>query len=204
VSRILAFSILLSAFMIAMALPMVDVLLRGGAFHRADSGTMAIYFGIFSISLCLWSAQAIYARAFYAAGNTLTPMIAGTIVTAISIPVYALLFYSVGAAGLAIASDVGILIQTVALAVLLHRRGMVSFRGLEYVELLRSVVAAGVGYAALVALRHFALHSTSRLYELAFLVLAACVWVGVSALVLNVIGSKLPDQLVSRFSKSRA
>jgi putative peptidoglycan lipid II flippase len=204
VSRILAFSILLSAFMIAMALPMVDVLLRGGAFHRADSGTMAIYFGIFSISLCLWSAQAIYARAFYAAGNTLTPMIAGTVVTAISIPIYALLFHSVGAAGLAIASDIGILIQTITLAVLLDRRRMVPFAGLEYIELLRSLVAGGIGYAALVALRHYALHSTSRLYELGFLVLATCVWVAVSALVLKLIGSKLPDQLVSRFSKSRA
>ena len=203
VSRILAFSILLSAFMIAMAMPMVDVLLRGGAFHRADSGTMAVYFGIFSLSLCLWSAQAIYARAFYAAGNTLTPMIAGTIVTVISIPVYALLFHSVGAAGLAVASDIGILIQTVTLAVLLHRRGMVSFAGLEYAELLRSLIAAAVGYAALVAVRHFMPHSSSRLYELALLAIAAGVWIGVSALVLKVVGSKLPDQLLSRFSRAR-
>jgi putative peptidoglycan lipid II flippase len=199
VSRILAFSILLSAFMIAMALPMVDVLLRGGAFHRADSGTMAVYFGIFSISLCLWSAQAIYARAFYAAGNTLTPMIAGTIVTVISIPVYALLFHSVGAAGLAVASDVGILVQTLTLAVLLHRRGMVPFRGLEYAELLRSLLAAGVGYAALVGLRHVMPQSTSRLYELGLLVVATVVWVGVSALVLKLTGSALPNQLLSRF-----
>jgi len=201
VSRILAFSILLSAFMIAMALPMVDVLLRGGAFHRADSGTMAIYFGIFSISLCLWSAQAIYARAFYAAGNTLTPMIAGTIVTVISLPVYWSLYHSVGPAGLAIASDVGILIQTLTLAVLLHRRGMVSFRGLEYLELLRSLLAAVVAYAALIAMQRF-LHSTSRLYELAILALATGVWIGVSALVLKITGSTLLDQLLARFGKT--
>ena len=202
VSRILAFSILLSAFMLAMAMPMVDVLLRGGAFHRVDSGTMAIYFGIFSISLCLWSAQAIYARAFYAAGNTLTPMIAGTIVTAISLPVYWSLYHAVGPAGLAIASDVGILIQTLTLAVLLHRRGMVSFRGLEYLELLRSLLAAVVAYAALIAMQRF-LHSTSRLYELAILALATSVWIGVSALVLKITGSTLPDQLLARFGKTR-
>jgi putative peptidoglycan lipid II flippase len=203
VSRILAFSILLSAFMIAMALPIVDVLLRGGAFHRADSGAMAVYFGIFSISLCLWSAQAIYARAFYAAANTLTPMIAGTIVTVVSIPVYAILFRSIGAAGLALASDIGILIQTVTLAVLLHRRGMVSFRGLEYVELLRSLLAAVVGYAALVAMRHLMPESTNRIYELGQLVLAGGVWIGVSALVLKLTGSSLPDQLLSRFARTK-
>jgi putative peptidoglycan lipid II flippase len=187
-----------------MALPMVDVLLRGGAFHRADSGTMAIYFGIFSISLCLWSAQAIYARAFYAAGNTLTPMIAGTVVTIISLPVYWSLYRSIGAAGLAIASDVGILIQTLTLAVLLHRRRMVALGGLEYAELLRSLLAAVLGYAALVALRRLMPASTSRLVELGLLVIATAVWIVVSALVLKLAGSALPGQLASRFRRKAA
>jgi putative peptidoglycan lipid II flippase len=129
-------------------------------------------------------------------------MIAGTIVTIISIPVYAILFRSIGAAGLAIASDIGILIQTLTLAILLHRRGMVSFRGLEYVELLRSLLAAVVGYIALLAMRHFMPQSTSRLYELALLALAGAVWIGVSALVLKLSGSALPDQLLSRFAKA--
>jgi putative peptidoglycan lipid II flippase len=203
VSRILAFSILLTGFLIAMALPSVDVALRGGAFHRADSGAMALYFGIFSISLCLWSAQAIYARAFYAAGNTLTPMIAGTIVTLASLPVYWSLYRTMGPAGLAVASDVGILIQTVTLAVLLHRRRMVSLSGLEYGELARSVLAGAVGYAALVALRHFA-PTTSRLRELALLAVGAAIWVGVSAAVLKLTGSGLPGQLMGRFGRTKA
>ncbi len=184
VSRILAFSLLLTGFLIAMALPAVDVVLRGGAFHRIDSGAMALYFAIFSISLCLWSAQAIYARAFYAAGNTLTPMIAGTIVTVVSLPIYWSLYKSFGPAGLAIASDIGILIQTLTLAVLLHRRRMVSLGGLEYSELLRSIVAAGVGYAALVALRHFA-PTTSRQRELGLLLVATPGRVAVSAAILK-------------------
>ncbi|MGC2161152.1 MAG: lipid II flippase MurJ, partial [Silvibacterium sp.] len=198
VSKILAFSILLTGFLIAMALPSVDVVLRGGAFHRADSGTMAVYFAVFSLSLCLWSAQAIYARAFYAAGNTLTPMIAGTIVTVLSVPIYWSLYKSIGPAGLAIASDVGILIQTLTLAVLLHRRRMVSLRGLEYPELLRSVLAAGVVYVALAALVHFA-HTTSRLRELGLLLIATVLWFGISALILKVTGSALPEQLLGRF-----
>jgi putative peptidoglycan lipid II flippase len=203
VSRILAFSILLTGFLIAMALPAVDVVLRGGAFHRADSGTMALYFGIFSVSLCLWSAQAIYARAFYAAGNTLTPMIAGTVVTVISLPIYWSLYRMMGPAGLAVASDVGILIQTVTLAVLLHRRRMVSLGGLEYPELARSVLAAGVAYAALAALRYFA-PTTSRLRELALLAVGAAVWVAISAAVLKLTGSGLPGQLMDRFGREKA
>ena len=199
VSRILAFSILLSAYMIAMALPLVDVLVRGGAFHRADSGTMAVYFGVFSFSLCLWSAQAIYARAFYAAGNTLTPMIASTVVTAGSIPIYWALYHAMGPAGLALASDIGILLQTAVLAILLHQRGMVSMAGLELGEIGRSVVAGALALAALLGMRHF-IHTTSRLVEVGVLAAALVVWMGVSALVLRLSGSRLPGQLTARFA----
>jgi putative peptidoglycan lipid II flippase len=202
VSQILAFSLLLSAFMIAMALPLVDVLVRGGAFHRADSGTMAAYFAIFSISLCLWSAQALYARAFYAAGNTVTPMVAGTIVTAVSIPIYWLLYRMLGPRGLAIASDVGILLQTGVLAILLDRRRMVSLAGLDYKEIGRAAVAGLVALAALLAIRHF-VHTTSRLWELALLAAAMVVWIGVSVAVLRLSGSALPGQLRARWARSR-
>ena len=203
VSKILAFSILLTGFLIAMALPAVDVVFRGGEFHRADSRAMAAYFAIFAISLCLWSAQAIYARAFYAAGNTLTPMIAGTIVTGISLPVYWSLYRTLGPAGLAIASDIGILIQTLTLAVLLHWRRMVSLGGLQYGELLRSAVAAGAVCAALTAMRHFA-PTTSRVRELELLFAGIAIWVGISAAVLKMTGSTLPEELLSRFRQRRA
>lgn len=203
VSKILAFSILLTGYLIAMALPAVDVVFRGGRFHRVDSGTMALYFAVFSISLCLWSAQAIYARAFYAAGNTLTPMIAGTIVTACSIPIYWSLYHSMGAAGLAIASDIGILIQTLTLAALLHRRRMVSLGGLEYLELARSILAAAIVYAVLVAMR-YVVPTTSRIRELELLSAGSVLWFMLSAAVLKLTGSSLPQQFLSRFSRPKA
>jgi putative peptidoglycan lipid II flippase len=200
VSRICAFSLLLSAFMIAEAVPIVDVLLRGGAFHRADSGTMAVYFGIFSVSLFLWSTQTIYARAFYAAGNTVTPMVAATLVTVVSIPVYAILNRVLGPTGLAVASDFGILVQTTTIAVLLHRRRMVSLAGLEYGEIMRALFAAIISFATLAGLTRL-IHTTSRLWELVTLMAATVVWAGVSAAVLKAVGSSLPNQLLSRFAR---
>jgi putative peptidoglycan lipid II flippase len=200
VSRVLAFSILLTSFMVAMALPAIDVVLRGGAFDRIDCRAMSLYFAIFSVSLCLWSAQAIYARAFYATGNTLTPMIAGTVVTLVSIPIYSALYHSIGPAGLAVASDIGILMQTATLAVLLHLRRKVSLVGLNYPELLRSVIAAVTSYAALVVLRHY-VTTTSRSYELAALLMATLLWIGISTLILKLTGSALISQIVSRFAK---
>jgi putative peptidoglycan lipid II flippase len=104
-----------------------------------------------------------------------------------------------GPVGLAAASDIGILLQTAVLAILLHRRGMVSLGGLDYGEIARGLLAGLVSLAALVALRHF-VHTTSRLWELALLAGAFVVWVAVSFAVLRVSGSSLPGELRARFA----
>lgn len=200
VSQILSFCLLLSAYMIAMAVPIVDLLLRGGAFHRADAGTMAGYFAIFSVSLCLWSAQALYVRAFYAAGNTATPMIAATIVTVVSLPVYSFLYRRMGPPGLAIASDIGIFLQTATIAVLLHLRRMVSLRGLQFAEIMRALAAGLISFALLAALSHL-LPAAGRLREFLLLLLAGIVWISSSALVLRLTGSALPNLVFSRFAR---
>ena len=201
VSRILAFSLLLSAFMLAMGFPLLDLILRGGAFHRADSRQMAVYFSIFSVSLCLWAAQAIYARAFYAAGNTVLPMISSTIVTAATIPVYWWLYHAYGPVGLPVASDIGILLQTLTLAVLLHKKRMVSLAQLEYRELASSLAAAAAAFVVLFGLR-FLVPGRTRLAEFALLVVATGLWIAVSTAVLKATGSRLPDELFRRLRKS--
>ena len=68
----------------------------------------------------MWSAQGLYARAFYAAGDTLTPMVAVSVITAASLPIYSILFQTFGVIGLAWASDIGIGANLLALAWLLH------------------------------------------------------------------------------------
>ena len=78
VSRVAGLSLLAASGMVALGRPAIDLVFTGGRFTAADSRECAAYFAIFSISMFLWSAQAIYARAFYAAGNTVTPAIAGT------------------------------------------------------------------------------------------------------------------------------
>ena len=123
--RISAASFLSSAWMMPAALPLIDLVYRRGRFNFMDSRETAVYFFWFTLSLALWSAQALYARAFYAAGNTLTPMIASTIVVIASLPIYSTLFHRDGVAGLAIASDIGILMHTLALAWLLNRSRLV-------------------------------------------------------------------------------
>src|SRR5271170_1684156 len=200
VSRIVSFSILLTAWMIGVAFPAVDLIFRGGQFNRNSAQEMAVYFAIFSISLCFWSAQTLYARAFYAAGNTLAPMVAGTIVVLVSLPIYSLLYRAQGAAGLAIASDIGIGIQTLTLAIMLERRKMVALSGLEYGELGRSVAAAFAGFGAIYLVRRV-MPASGRWQDLFLLLVATVVWVTVSGVVLKATGSELPNQLLARFGR---
>ncbi len=199
VTRIFAFAFLLSAWMIGLAYPAVDFVLRGGSFHRADVGQTALYFTVFAGSLCFWSAQAIYARAFYAAGNTFTPMAASTLIAAASIPLYWLLFHRLGVVGLAIASDCGILIQTLALAWLLHFKRLVPFRGLEYSELARSLAAAVVSFAVLMGLVRLLPPPGSFLRDSLQLGCGTAVWLATAWLVLFLTRSSLPQQLIGRF-----
>ncbi len=197
VSRLLAVGLLGTAWMAALAVPILDIY-RGGTYSKADALSTAHYFAIFSLSLALWSAQGIYARAFYAARNTLVPAISGTVVTFVSIPVYAVLFHRVGVAGLAMASDVGILAHTLALAVLLHRFRIVSLASLEYQELGRALIAALLSYfltaAALDALPRPHGHTADVVVILG----ASALWAAVVLFVLKLSGSRLPDRLRNR------
>ena len=141
VSRVAALGMLAASGMVALAPPLVELLFLGGRFSSGDARTCAAFFAVFSVSMSLWAAQSIYARAFYAAGNTLVPMAAGTVVTAVSWPLYAFLYHWHGAMGLAIASDLGIALQTGTIALLLHQRRMVSLASLDYRELGRCLLA---------------------------------------------------------------
>ncbi len=199
VTRIYAFAFLLSAWMIGLAYPAVDLVLRGGSFSHADARQTALYFTLFAGSLCFWSAQAIYARAFYAAGNTLTPMTASTLITVASIPLYWMLFHHMGVVGLAIASDCGILVQTLALAWLLQRKRLVPWSGLEYSELARSLAAGVVSFAVLFGVLHVLPPPGSFPRDLLQLACGTAVWLAIAWLVLRLTRSNLPQQLIGRF-----
>ncbi len=198
VSRLIAVSLLAAAWLIALAEPIVD-LLRGGHYSHHDALLTARYLAIFAVSLALWSAQGIYARAFYAARNTLTPAISGTIVTLVSIPIYALLFHRIGVAGLALASDLGILAHTLALAVLLQRARLVSLATLDYPELARALAAAVLaGAITLPLISRIPKPHGHYLGDLTLIATGTLLWAALSFITLHLTGSNLPRQLRNR------
>jgi putative peptidoglycan lipid II flippase len=205
VSRVAALGLLAASMMVALGLPAIELIYLGGRFSAADCRECASYFAVFSISLFLWSAQAIYARAFYAAGNTFLPMAAGTVVTLVSLPIYYSLYHGYGAIGLAVASDLGIALQTVVLAVLLHWRRMVSLASLDYAEMGRCLLAAavsgtGVGLLSwwLGGMAHKAIPGHIQWVDLAVLLAGTALWCVVAKWVLEKTGSALPRVAMRR------
>ncbi len=200
VYRVSAAAILATTWMMAAALPLIDLVYRRGKFLPSDTQPTALYFFWFSISLVLWSAQGLYARAFYAAGNTLTPMLAVTLVTAASLPIYSFLFYKFSVVGLAWASDIGIGSNLVVLAVLLHRRRLVSLGALRWGELAKATITAVVAGAISfqVARIPFPTGLGRRFVDLIQLTLVSLTWGAAVALGLWLLKSELPRDLRRR------
>jgi putative peptidoglycan lipid II flippase len=202
VYRVTAASFLATGWMMAAALPLIDLVYRRGKFLFADAQTTAIYFFWFSLSLALWSAQGLYARAFYAAGNTLTPMAAVTVITAASLPVYSVLFHTFGVVGLAWASDIGIGANLLVLAWLLHRKKFVPLNQLRWMELGKSaliaVVAAAISFEAAKVVPLATAGAGSRIADLTRLALVTLTWAAAVGAGLWLLGSDLPSALRRR------
>jgi putative peptidoglycan lipid II flippase len=196
--RVSAASLLASAWMMAAALPLIDLVYRRGHFAFSDSTRTALYFFVFSVSLAFWSAQGLYARAFYAAGDTLTPMIAGTLITVISLPLYSALFHSFSVMGLAVASDVGIVANTLALALLLNRRKLVEVSGLHWGELGKSALTATIAYFLSSRVAQLVMVSGSRRADLLALAMVSLTWAAATAAGLWLLRSTLPHELRRR------
>ncbi len=201
VSRLFAVGLLVSAWMIALAPWLLD-LFKGGKFNRADVASVTQLFQILSITLAFWAVQGIYARAFYAASNTHTPAIAGTLITVLSIPMYWALFNAHGLTGLAIASDIGIAIQTATLAFLLHRKRLVSLLHIEYSELARALAAALVAFvaahSATLALTRTLPLLTGHTADLLLITAGSLAWAIAALVTLILLRSKLPAQILRR------
>jgi len=203
VSRVACMGLLAASGMVVLGGPLIDLVFIGGRFSASDARLCTVYFAVFSIALFLWSAQAIYARAFYAAGNTFLPMAAGTVVTIVSLPIYYSLYHGYGVIGLAVASDIGIAMQTMTIAVLLHKRRMVSLASLDYPELGRCLLAAVASCAAVWVLFSWFgglmvhwwgshLPVQSRWTDLVVLIAGTALWLVVAVRTLEKAGSALP------------
>ena len=141
-----------SALTMALSAPLVYFVFSHTRLRGPDFAATASTLAVFSVGMFAWGAQNILARGFYAARDTLTPAVVGTVLTFLNLPVYWLLVRREQHLGLAMASSTGIIAYTVVLFVLLNRRT----HNAESASLLVLFLKVGVA-SALAALASFRL-----------------------------------------------
>jgi putative peptidoglycan lipid II flippase len=200
ISRIVSTSFLVTSLMVAAALPLVDLVYRlpRGRFAFSDSRETAAYFFWFSLSLAFWAAQALYARAFYATGNTLTPMIASTLILLASLPVYKEFNNLFGTVGLAIASDLGIAANTLATAILLHRHKLVRMYELQWGDIGKAAITSAIAAFLSYRLAETVMVNRSRVADVKALGLITVTWLAIVVAGLWLTRSRLLGDLVHR------
>jgi putative peptidoglycan lipid II flippase len=122
VRSIIALTMPISAIMVALSIPIVKIAYERGKFGPADTYHCAVALVFYSVGIFAWSAQAIIARAFYALHDTRTPIVVGTLMTFLFIPMNWLLMRPLDHGGLALSTTIAAALHSLILLELLRRR----------------------------------------------------------------------------------
>lgn len=109
----LGIAILAGGGCFGLAYPLVYAVYQRGAFGPNDTAAVAATLSWFCLAVPAWITQQIIVRAFYARSDTLRPMLLGTVVAAVSIPLYLALGRQSGVEGLAAASVLAMSVSAV-------------------------------------------------------------------------------------------
>ncbi len=141
---------LATGLVMSLAYPIVRVLYQYNRFGPDDTravGTLLIYY---ALSIPFWVAHQIYGRAFYAMRRMWTPVVIGTIVTVVTIPLLYWFGTEAGAGGVAVASSIGIALYAVTIGVTWHATGSSTEVGALLRAVSRIALTAGVsGFTSL-------------------------------------------------------
>jgi putative peptidoglycan lipid II flippase len=183
----LALALLCGAGVLAVADPLVEALYHRGAFTAENVTVVVRLLQILCLAVPAWVTQQIAARAFYARGDTWRPMILGTAIAILAVPLYLWLGRRFGAAGLAAAGVIAMsanALATLALARRLH--GAPDLRALVGTTSRALVIAVAAGIAA----SQVQLGGAGLWRALVDLALAGAVFAGVAGLGIALLGDR--------------
>ncbi len=124
------------------------VLLQYGRFRAEDTQMVAIALRGFALGLFAWSGQALLSRAFFALRDSLTPVLIGTAITVLFVPLCFVLMRGLSFAGLALATSLAATLQMVWMLMALRRRLPLPEEP-DNEPLVRPVLAIGVASLAM-------------------------------------------------------
>ncbi|MBO7394396.1 MAG: murein biosynthesis integral membrane protein MurJ [Abditibacteriota bacterium] len=119
---VLALNIPASFFLAVLADPIVRTVYMHGRFTSADVGMTAFTLAMYSVGIFAWAGQAIVARGFFALQDTVTPVVIGSVVTVIFVPMNILLVKPLGTGGLALATSLMAALHLALLIFCLRKR----------------------------------------------------------------------------------
>jgi putative peptidoglycan lipid II flippase len=134
----------ISALTIAESRPLVYMVFSHTRLRPPDLDATAATLEFFSLGMFAWGAQNIVSRGFYAARDTLTPAVTGTVMTVVTLPLYWILSRRMHHLGLALASSVSVIVYLGVLFTILNRR----LRNLEAPSLLVFLLKMGAASTA--------------------------------------------------------
>lgn len=141
-------SVLCSAGALALGEPLVAVLYQRGAFSQADTLRVAALLAVFALAIPGWIAQQVAVRGFYARSDMWRPMLLGSAIAVVAIPLYQTLGARFGASGLAGAGAIAMSANAYATLVWLRLRHGGPKLGIGISALLRAVPPAALAAAA--------------------------------------------------------
>ena len=113
-ARVVFLALFASAGLAVVGEPLVYVLYHHGEFSAESARITTRLLWLFCVGMGAWVGQTIAARAFYARQDTLTPMVVGTVVLLVSLPIYWLFDRELGVYGLALATSVSMSLNVAA------------------------------------------------------------------------------------------
>src|ERR1043166_1491338 len=119
---ILVINVPAAAGLMVLALPIIRLLFQRGQFHATDTALMTPVLVVFAVGLPFFSFVNLVLRAFYAQKDTTTPMHAALISFIVNLVLSLALMNSLGTVGLALASNIAIVVQAAYLQWHLSRK----------------------------------------------------------------------------------
>jgi putative peptidoglycan lipid II flippase len=112
---VLVLSIGAAGIVAATSLPAIRVLFERGSFTSDDTSAAASALFMYAFGIPVWGALQIITRAFYAKKEMWTPVIVGTAITILAVPMYFVMHEAFGIEGVAITSVITLGAYTVVL-----------------------------------------------------------------------------------------
>ncbi len=154
IRSILFLTVPASGLMIVLSMPIVQLILQSGKFQTADAKTTADVLCYFAIGIFAWSAHSIITRGFYALQDSRTPVIVGTAVTLLFIPLNWPLRAWLQVSGLALATSIAATVHMFTMLFLLRKRLNGIDGGRLLISTIKILISTGVSVLACYMIRN--------------------------------------------------